>query len=103
MSFTEITVEGTLKADGTIELDEKPNLTPGRVTLVVRQQQEPTPAPEGWWPLMQRIRAAREADGYHFMNEAEMEAHLSSLRDDEDRIERLRREMEQERRKAEGH
>jgi hypothetical protein len=33
MSLTEITVEGALKPDGTLELDQKPNLPPGRVTV----------------------------------------------------------------------
>ncbi len=38
---------------------------------------------------MQRVRAEREAAGYHFMTEAEMEAHMEAhlqwLRDDEER------------------
>jgi hypothetical protein len=38
MSFTEIVVEGTLKPDGTLELDQKPTLSPGRVQVVLRQQ-----------------------------------------------------------------
>ncbi len=44
---------------------------------------------EGWWPYMQRVRAEREAAGYHFMNEAEMQAHLDWLREEEDRIDRI--------------
>jgi hypothetical protein len=38
MSLTEITVQGTLNPDGSLELDQKPNLSPGRVTVVLRQQ-----------------------------------------------------------------
>jgi hypothetical protein len=30
MSLSEVIIEGTLKPDGTLELDKKPNLTPGR-------------------------------------------------------------------------
>jgi hypothetical protein len=100
MHLTETVVAGTLKPDGTLELDEKPNLSPGRVTVILRQE-SPPPAQEGWWPYMQRVRAEREAAGYHFMNEAEMEAHLQWLRDDEDRIERIYREMGQEKRRQE--
>ena len=33
MSQSEAVVEGTLKPDGTLELDQKPNLPPGRVTV----------------------------------------------------------------------
>lgn len=98
MSVTEITVEGTLKPDGTLDLDQKPNLPAGRVTVIVRQQIEPS-IQEGWWPYMQRIRAEREAAGYHFMNEVEMEAHIQWLRDDEDRIDRIYREMDLDKRR----
>jgi hypothetical protein len=101
MSLTEIIVQGTLNPDGTLELDQKPNLSPGRVTVVLRQATEPASPAEGWWPYMQRVRAEREAAGYHFMNETEMEAHLLWLRDDEERIDRIYREMDEQRRQQE--
>jgi hypothetical protein len=101
MSESEVVVQGTLKPDGTLELDHKPNLAPGRVTVVLRQQPQ-AKLTEGWWPYMQRVRAEREAAGYHFMNEAEMEAHLLWLRDDEDRIDRIYREIDQQRRQQEN-
>jgi hypothetical protein len=50
---------------------------------------------------MQRIRAERETAGYPFLSEAEMEAHIQWLRDDEDRIDRVYREMEEQRRQQE--
>jgi len=101
MSLNETVIEGTLKPDGTLDLDEKPNLPPGRVTVVLRQEAVVKPAEEGWWPLMQRIRTEREAAGYHFMPEAEMNSHLMWLRDDEERMDTLYREIEQQRRQAE--
>jgi hypothetical protein len=101
MSLREVVVQGTLKADGTLELDQKPGLSPGRVTVVLRQAAESDQPKEGWWPYMQRIRAEREAAGYPFMNEVEMRSHLDWLRDDEDRIDRIYREMEQEKRRGE--
>ena len=63
MSLQEIVVAGTLKPDGTLELDQKPNLAPGRVTVVLRQESEAAPQ-EDWWPYLQRVRAEREASGY---------------------------------------
>src|SRR5438067_1392539 len=51
MSFTEVVIEGTLKPDGTLELDQKPNLAPGRVRVVLRQESVPElPAlsPDEW-------------------------------------------------------
>lgn len=101
MSHSEAIVQGTLKPDGTLELDQKPNLAPGRVTVVVRQATPSAPPQEGWWPYMQRIRAEREAAGYHFMNETEMDGHILWLRDDEERIDRIHRELDEERRRQE--
>jgi hypothetical protein len=90
----QITLQGTVKADGTLELDQKPNLSPGRVTVVLQPEGEAAPPSEGWWPYMQRVRSEREAAGYHFMNEGEMQVHLNWLREEEDRIDRIHREME---------
>ena len=48
MSLIEAVVEGTLKPDGTLELDEKPKLPPGRVKVVLWQEAEPkSPQPSG--------------------------------------------------------
>jgi hypothetical protein len=98
MSLHEIVVEGTLKADGTLELDDKPNLPPGRVQVVLRPTQEPAATAEGWWPYMQRLRAELEAAGYPFLSEAEMDARIQWLRDDEEHIDRVYREVDEQRR-----
>ena len=85
-------VQGTVKPDGTLELDQNPGLSPGRVTVVLRPEAE---APsEGWWPYMQRVRSERDAAGYHFLDEGEMQAHLDWLREEEDRIDRIHREID---------
>jgi hypothetical protein len=83
MSLTEITVEGTINADRTLELDENPSLAPGRVTGVLRRQSAPNPPPQGnWFQHLQRLRAEREASGYPFMNEEEVTAHVEWLRNE---------------------
>ncbi len=99
MGPDEIIVQGTVKPDGTLELDQTPSLSPGRVTVVLRPEAESPPS-EGWWPYMQRVRSEREAAGYHFLNEGEMLLHLNWLREDEDRIDRIHREIEMEKRIA---
>lgn len=99
MSVHEIVVGGTLRPDGTLEVDRKPDLAPGRVTVVLRQEAE-AEAKEGWWPYMQRIRAEREASGYPFMNEEEMNAYIKWLRE-EDRFDDLLRETDEQRKKRE--
>jgi len=101
MSLNEVVVEGTLLPDGTLELDQKPNLSPGRVTVVLRQESVPAPLKENWWQYLQRIRAEREASGYPFMNEEELKAHIEWLREG-DRIDDLLREAIQQRQKS-GH
>ena len=94
-------MEGTLKPDGTLELDAKPSLVPGRVTVVLRQETEAPPPQEGWWPYLQRIRAEREAAGYPFMNEEEVNAHIEWLREG-DPIDDLLREPDEQSRQAGG-
>lgn len=91
MSLTEVTVEGTLRPDGTVALDEPPALPPGRVTVVLRPQAVP-PAAEGtWFEYLLNARKQLEAAGSHFMDEAEMRAHLEWLREG-DRVDDLLRE-----------
>ncbi len=83
MSLREIVIDGTLKPDGTLELDRKPELAPGRVRVVV-QRVGPVPqaaAPEGLWHFLQRTRRELEATGSHFMNQEEVRAHLAWLRE----------------------
>ena len=81
MSLQEIVVGGTLKPDGVLELDQKPNLPPGRVTVVLRQEAK-TEAPKGdWWQFMQNARKKMEEAGCRFMDEKEVQAHIEWLRE----------------------
>lgn len=65
MSLSEVVIEGTLKADGTLELDEKPNLAPGRVTVVLRQAaQVALPKDDPFWQRMQAIWAIPSSAGH---------------------------------------
>jgi len=58
MSLTETVIEGTLKPDGTLILDEKPNLLPGRVTVLLRQDPvTELPRDDPFWQRMQAIWA----------------------------------------------
>jgi hypothetical protein len=90
MSLTEFVVEGTLKPDGTLELDQKPNLAPGRLTVVLRQAMPASPPQEGWWQFLQRVRRELEESGSQFMDEEEVKAHIEWLREG-DQIDELLR------------
>jgi hypothetical protein len=95
MSRSEVVIEGTLLPDGTLELDQKPSLSPGRVTVVLRQESEATPPPrENWFQHLQRIRSKLEAEGYPFTNEEEVNAHVEWLREG-DRIDDLLKEAKE--------
>ena len=80
MSLTEVVVQGTLNPDGTLHLDEKPSLVPGRVTVMLRQESIPPPK-EDWWQFMQNARKKMEESGCHFMDEMEMQARIDWLRE----------------------
>ena len=58
MSATHVVVEGTVKPDGTLELDSKLSLPPGRVQLIVQPLPE-LPKDNPFWQMMERIWAAR--------------------------------------------
>jgi hypothetical protein len=54
MNSHEVLIEGTLRSDGTLELHTKPNLPPGRVTVVLRQGVElELPQNDLFWQRMQ--------------------------------------------------
>lgn len=82
MNPIEAIVEGTLQPDGTLVLDAKPNLSPGRVTVVLRQQTEVVaPAGEDWFQFLLNARKRMEEAGCHFMNDEEVQAHIDWLRE----------------------
>ena len=66
MSLQEVLIEGTLQPDGTLQLDRKPNLAPGRITVILRQATAPElPTDDPFWQRMQAIWATpiAAADG----------------------------------------
>jgi hypothetical protein len=94
MDVQEIVVGGTLKPDGVLELDQKPNLAPGRVTVVLRQEVE-APAQQIWWQFMQNARKKMEEAGCQFMDEKEVQAHIEWLREGDFIDDQLREANEQ--------
>jgi hypothetical protein len=64
MSLDQVVVEGTLKPDGTLELDQKPGLPPGRVTVTVQPLSPASPPAPGrrWTATELRKLPAAERD-----------------------------------------
>ena len=88
--LNESVIEGTLKADGTLELDRKPDLPPGRVKVILRQEAEVRPPLEDWWQFMSRSRQELVASGAHFLDDSEVNAHVEWLREGDPADKRLR-------------
>lgn len=97
MSASGVTVRGTLKPDGTLELDEKLNLPAGRVQVTVQPLTATAAPAEDWWEYLQRARAEREASGYPFMTEQEGQAYIEDLRSGDERLDEIYRQAEERR------
>ena len=84
MILTEVVVQGTLKPDGTLELDQKPALSPGRVTVILQPAQAGTPPTRRLADLIDEIRRGQQAGGFQGRSAQEIEA---GLREGEDEYE----------------
>ena len=107
MSLHEVVIEGTLQPDGTLQLDHKPNLSPGRITVVLRQESEPQlPNDDPFWQRMQAIWAIPNAAGAASDGGANALAELQKMREEWDEhqqnIERLQNECQTIRRAPES-
>ena len=83
MSLSEVVVEGTLKPDGTLELDQKPSLSPGRVQVTVKPLLRSSTAVRGLVEVMDEIRQSQRARGYQGRTPQEMQLE-EKLRQEED-------------------
>lgn len=78
-------IEGTLKPDGTLELDQKPNLAPGRVQVIVQPLSQPLQSKKrGLAEVIEEIRLAQLARGYTGRTKEEMEAEEAVRQAEED-------------------
>ena len=93
-------VLGTVRADGTLELDEKLNVPPGRVKVRVEAvPTTPAKPAEGLVEFVERMRREMEAAGHKFRTKEEIDAEIDELRNEwEERLE----ELDQTRGKASG-
>lgn len=90
MTTNAIEVQGTLREDGTLVLDDKPNLPPGRVKVTV----EPIPdlTQTEIWQFFERLWAAQRARGHAPRTKEEIDAELEAARqEDEERMQELER------------
>jgi hypothetical protein len=101
MNAAETVVHGSVRPDGSLQLDEKLRLPAGRVQITVQPVMESTTPKEDWWDYLQKARAEIEASGTKFRTAEEIEAEREDFRSGDDRAENLYRELESERRRQE--
>jgi hypothetical protein len=85
MTTIAIEIQGTLREDGTLVLDDKPNLPAGRVKVTV----EPVPdlTQTDAWQVLERIWAAQRTRGHVPRSHEQIDAELEVARqEDEERI-----------------
>jgi hypothetical protein len=83
MRLTETVIEGTLKPDGTLELDQKPNLSPGRVTVVLRQEAVvELPKDDPFWLRMQAMWDIPDLPGANTGGAEDSVADLQRMREE---------------------
>lgn len=87
-------VLGTVQPDGTLQLDQKLTLPPGRVKVRVESVEVPAAPTESLLDFVDRVRREMAARGSHFMNDEEVTAWIEELRSDDDRIEEAYRQAE---------
>lgn len=100
MPTNTIEIQGTLREDGTLVLDDKPNLPPGRVKVTVEPMPDLTQTEI--WQFFERVLAEQRARGHVPRSRDEIDAELESARqEDEERMQELERIHEECRRSRE--
>ena len=83
MTAWQTVTHGTLKADGTVELDERPNLPPGRVHVVLTHEGS-SAVKIATWDVLQRIWQQQRAGGFKSRTKEEIDGELDQMRNEWD-------------------
>jgi hypothetical protein len=90
MTTNAVEIQGTLREDGTLVLDEKPKLPPGRVKVTV--ESAPDYKQTEIWQFFERLWAEQRARGHIPRTREEIDAELEAARqEDEERMQELER------------
>ena len=88
MGLTEAIVEGTLKPDGTLELDQKLGLSPGRVQVIVKPLPPVASRCRGLVEVMDEVRQSQRARGYLGRTSQETQAEEKACQEENEDYER---------------
>lgn len=76
MAPDEVIVDGNLYPDGTLALDQVPNLSPGRVRVILQPATPAMPGQRSLAEVIDEIRAGQQARGFQGRTAEEIEAGL---------------------------
>ena len=93
MSLSKLIVKGTLKPDGTLELDEKPKLAPGRVHVTLEPVSAGSPPKGGLADTIEEIRQYQQASCYQGRAPEEIARAADERRTDEESYEQRMQEI----------
>jgi hypothetical protein len=88
MSPSTIVVLGTLRPDGTLELDERPTIAPGRVHVTLQPVSAHSTLKGGLAETIEEIRQYQQTSGYQGRTPEETAHEEDERRADEDAYER---------------
>jgi hypothetical protein len=84
MHALQVLIPGTLKPDGTLELDVKPALPAGPVEVLIRAQPPSNGGADTWWEYLQYARAQMLAQDHAFRTKDQIDADRARLRQQDD-------------------
>jgi hypothetical protein len=96
MATDRVVLRGTLKPDGSLELDNRPDLPAGPVEVVLRSLSSSTQNGGDWWQYLQRARAELVAAGRPFRTMEDIEQERREFRSGDDRLEDLYRQIKKD-------
>jgi hypothetical protein len=95
MTSTSVELQGTLREDGTLELDNRPELPPGRVKIVLQPVTASKSESKDIIEVLKEIHAGQARRGYIPRSLEEINAEIAESRDEGER-ERLYEQVQEE-------
>jgi len=80
MATTALEMLGTVRSDGTLDLDHKVPVPPGRVRVRVEPVESPVPPAQGLVQFVQSLRQEMAAAGHQFRTKEEIDAEIDEMR-----------------------
>ena len=80
MATTVLEMLGTVRSDGTLDLDHKVPVPPGRVRVRVEPVESPAPPAQGLVQFVQSLRQEMAAAGHQFRTNEEIDAEIDEMR-----------------------